>query len=312
MRAVQNTDDGICVVDVAEPDGPGIVVEPRTVGICGSDLHVLGLGGKGLTFGHEIGALLDGRAVAIQPFPFCGSCEQCARSIPHLCVSTRSSLLGMQCDGGMAERLLVDPSCLVELPSGMDTATAALVEPIAVAVHALGLAALSPGMRVAVIGGGTVGQVTGAAALLTGVTVDIATRHAAQHACAEKLGLGRAPTKGYDVVFDAAGTESSLAAAVRAVRPGGTIVAPGIYWSDVTLPGFAVCLKEIRILPSIYYGMQDGRREIDIAAELLPRIPGLADAIVSHRFPLERAAEAFATAASREAGAIKVVVDIEA
>ena len=118
-------------------------------------------------------------------------------------------------------------------------------------------------------------------------------------------------SKGYDIVFDAAGSDTSLAEAMKMVRPGGTVVVPAIFWDDVRVPGLALSLKEIRIVASIYYGTQDGVREVDLAAALLGRMPELADALITHRFPLDRAAEAFAAAASREAGAIKVVVDID-
>ena len=112
------------------------------------------------------------------------------------------------------------------------------------------------------------------------------------------------------MVIDAAGTESSLAASIDAVRPAGAIVVPGIYWTDITVPGLALCLKEVQLRVALYYGYHDGEREIDVAAAVLADIPELADALITHRFELEQAPAAFATAADRAAGAIKVVVDI--
>jgi threonine dehydrogenase-like Zn-dependent dehydrogenase len=63
------------------------------------------------------------------------------------------------------------------------------------------------------------------------------------------------------------------------------------------------------VLPVVYYGHQGGRREIELAAELLPALGGLGEALVTHRFPLDRASEAFATAADKTSGAIKVLVE---
>lgn len=310
MRAVRATAEGIRVVDVPSPTGDGIVVRPGSVGICGSDLHVIGFGPSDVTIGHEIGATHEGRPVAIQPFAFCGECGNCARGNHHLCVNGARALYGVARDGGMADELLVDPRCIVELPPGVDLSVAALIEPIAVAVHAVNLAALEPGMRVAVIGAGSIGQVTAAVARTHGVEVDIATRHDVQAACAERLGLRVGMTKGYDVVFDAAGSDSSLAAAIRAVRGAGTVVIPGVYWGDVSLPGMLMGMKEARLLPAMMYGLHDGMRETEIAARILGDLPDLPAALVTHRFPLERAAEAFRVAADRRAGAIKVMIDV--
>jgi 2-desacetyl-2-hydroxyethyl bacteriochlorophyllide A dehydrogenase len=317
MRAIRNTDDGVRLLDVAPPDGSGIgdpvVVQPVSVGICGSDLHMIGLGMQGVTIGHEIAAMYEGRPVAIQPAVYCGECAACQRGDHHVCQSAGQGIFGVHRDGGMADELIVDAQCLVELPDGVDARSACLVEPIAVGVHAVNKADLESDMKVAVIGAGTVGLVAAAVARRVG-EVDIVARHRAQFEAAERLGLRpvREEELGseYDVVIDAAGTESSLAAAIGAIRPAGTVVVPGIYWTDVTVPGLALCLKETQLKVALYYGYHDGRRETDVAAELLGSLPDLPSALVTHRFDLEQAADAFATAADRGAGAIKVVVDV--
>jgi threonine dehydrogenase-like Zn-dependent dehydrogenase len=309
MRSVKNTVDGIAVVDVPEPDGPGVVVEPAAVGICGSDLHIAAAGPSPVTIGHEIAGYVDGRAVAIQPFDFCGACEQCSAGRQQMCAVGNRRLHGVHVDGGMADLLLVDEQCIVELPRGVGVRDAFLVEPLAIAVHATNLARLEPGMRVAVVGAGSIGLLQGAVAHDAGVDVDISARHDAQRAVAERLGLQPGASGGYDVVFDAAGTESSLAEAVDLVRPGGTVVVPAIYWDPVVLPGLSIALKEATLQPTVYWGCHDGRRETDIAAEVLARMPDLAEALITHRFPLDRAPEAFATAADRGSGAIKVVLE---
>ncbi len=314
MRAVRNTDEGIRMVEVPDPDGDGVLVEPIAAGICGSDAHMIANGLKDVTLGHEIGGLVDGRPVAIQPFAFCGDCEACHGGRSHLCVGIRNGH-GITLDGGMAESLLVDPGCIVELPDGIDATSAALVEPIAVGVHAVNLADLQPGMRVAVIGAGPIGIATAVGAAQQGAEVAISARHPTQATAAERLGLtvgidgaiGKRP--GYDVVFDAAGTDASLAEAIAITRPTGTVVVPAIYWDDATLPGMAWAMKEIRLVPSIFYGHHHGVRETELAASLLAAVPDLPDALITHRFPLERAAEAFETAADREGGAIKVIFE---
>lgn len=308
MRAVKNTADGIQVIDVPQPEGEGVVVTPRSVGICGSDFHVMAMGPTDVTVGHEIGALLDGRPVAVQPFAFCGQCRNCQQGTSHLCVRSKQ-LYGQDVDGGMAESLLVDPACIVEVPASVDASISSLVEPIAVGVHAVNLARLDAGMRVAVIGAGPVGLITGAVARQRGVEVDISARHDRQRQAAERLGLSPELSGKYDVVFDAAGNSASLTEAIGAARPAGTVVMPALYWDDVTIPGLPMGLKEVRLVPSMYYGHHHGERETDQAAALLGELPDLPDALITHRFPLELAAEAFRVAADRAAGAIKVLVE---
>jgi threonine dehydrogenase-like Zn-dependent dehydrogenase len=311
MRAVRNTAEGVRVVDVGrpEPSGDEVVVEPTAVGICGSDLHVLELGPNGVTIGHEVAARFEGRPVAIQPFAFCGTCANCRAGNEHVCSAGSRAVHGMHVDGGMADEFLIDRACLVELPAGLDPAFACLVEPVAVGVHAVGRVDLQPGMRVAVVGAGTVGLVAGAVARSHGVDVDIAARHPVQQRSAEQLGLHIGLSGRYDVVFESAGTASALNEAVAVARPAGAVVMPGIYWGDVTIAGMALGLKEIKLLPAIYWGRQNGEREIDVAARLLARLPELPGALITHRFPLECAAEAFAVASDRAAGAIKVIVE---
>jgi threonine dehydrogenase-like Zn-dependent dehydrogenase len=309
VRAVRNTADGVRVVEVPEPEGPGVVVEPTAVGICGSDLHVLAMGPSPITIGHEIAGQLDGRPVAVQPFVFCGTCEQCLAGRQNLCTFGTARLHGAFVDGGMADRILVDERCIVELPKGLPAADACLVEPTAVAVHATNVADLEPGMRVAVVGAGPIGLLQGAVVAERGIDVDIIARHDSQHAAAEQLRLGRSVSGAYDVVFDAAGTTGSIALAVELVRPAGEIVMPAICWDPIDLPGLPFNLKEAVLRATMYWGCHDGRRETELAAEVLARSPHLAEALITHRFPLERAAEAFATAADRAAGAIKVVVE---
>jgi threonine dehydrogenase-like Zn-dependent dehydrogenase len=93
--------------------------------------------------------------------------------------------------------------------------------------------------------------------------------------CAERLGMPVGVGGGYDVVFDAAGTESSLAAAIAAVRPAGTVVMPALYWTDVPFPGLSLGTREVRLVPAFLYGSHGGVREMDLAADLDDQFQGV-------------------------------------
>src|SRR3954468_24770605 len=123
MQAVRNTDFGVTVVDLPETTGEGQVVEVVSSGICGSDLQRRGGGPLPATLGHEIGGQLpDGTPVAIWSLLPCRHCDRCRAGETQQCRTGTSTLYGVSLDGGMADRILVDPSCLIPLPAGLTPA----------------------------------------------------------------------------------------------------------------------------------------------------------------------------------------------
>ncbi len=310
MRAVRCPDGIPTVVDVPEPTGDGVLVTVASAGICGSDLHLLSFG-LPATFGHEFaGTLADGTPVAVEPIDPCHVCDACLDGNTQLCVRGPSMAFGVGRDGGMAEKVLVPTSSIARLPVGVDASNGCLVEPLAVAVHGVRRGNIRGSHRVAVIGGGTIGQTALVVAQQTGAKVDLSARHERQIEAADRLGAGSLDGNGYDVVIEAAGTASALAEAADRCRPGGTIVLLGSYWDGtVEMPGMAIGMKELTLVPAVMYGRSGPSRDVDAAATILAQRPELSDIIVTHRFPLDAAAEAFAVAADRSAGAIKVVLE---
>jgi len=296
------------MVEVPAPDGEGVRVRVASAGICGSDLH-LEEWNLPVTVGHEFaGWLSDGTPVAIEPMAPCGDCPNCRSGAYNLCRLVPSNLLGVARDGGMADECIVPSSSIVPLADGVSVRDACLVEPLAVAVHGVRRGRVSDGDRVAIVGGGAIGQVAVAAAQAAGATVDLEARHEHQSEVASALGAG-ATTEGYDVVIEAAGTESALVRAVALCRPGGRLVLLGSYWDPVTMPGLQMSMSEVDVLPSTMYARSASARDIDVAAGILACRPELPVHLITHRFPLDAVREAFATARDRTSGAIKVVLE---
>jgi threonine dehydrogenase-like Zn-dependent dehydrogenase len=309
MRAVRNTEAGIRVLDVPLPDGPGTRVRVRSAGICGSDLEMVRTGLAAATLGHEIaGVLDDGTEVAVHPFVPCGSCAPCEAGRPEVCRNATATMLGVFADGGMADEVVAADSCIVPLPRGIDLADASLVEPVAVALHACNRTAIEAGMRVGVVGAGTIGLLTGAVARDRGAEVSIGVRHDAQGRAAEALGLEVGLGRDCDVVFEAAGTSSGFDDAVRACTRGGTIGLVSTTWEPISISFLSAQMREVTIVPAFMYGEAHGQREFEIAAGIVAAHPELAPAIISHRFGLDDAPHAFDVAAGRAHGAIKVVL----
>ena len=308
MRAVRCAEGVASIVDVPPTEGDGIRVRVASVGICGSDLHLV-TWNLPVTLGHEMaGFLPDGTAVAVEPMAPCGSCPECQSGAYNLCHLGPSMLIGTGRDGGMADECLVPPSAIVSLAGGVPIGDACLVEPLAVAVHGIRRGQVAPDDRVAVVGGGSIGQLSVAAAQAVGASVDLEARHDHQRAVADELGAG-AVTDRYDVVVESAGTESALLRSVELCRPGGRVVLLGTYWDAAMLPGLQIGMTEVSLIPASMYARAGTTRDVDVAAQLLADRPELARLIITHRFPLDGVTEAFAAARDRSSGAIKVVLE---
>lgn len=357
MKSVRSIDGAPQVVDVPAPSGDGIRLKVKSSGICGSDLHMLDLGifGPDFTIGHEFAGLLeDGTPVAIEPVLYCGDCVPCGRGDYNLCHRAGTDVLGFGNDGGMAEEVLVAPEQLVRLPDEDLVKDACLVEPLAVCARALRLAGLDgkanvvseagSAPKVAIVGGGTIGQCALAVARHAGAATTLIARHDSQREAALRLGAevpeagaseagapdadatddaapgaaatdsaapdaaANLPDSSFDIVVDAAGTPDALQLCARLAAPGAAMSLVSTYWTGLELPGVEICMKEIRLYPSIMYGRYDNTRDADHAAKVLAANMEIPKAIITHRYPLDAAPEAFATARDRASGAIKVVL----
>jgi threonine dehydrogenase-like Zn-dependent dehydrogenase len=307
MRAVRAVNGAATVVDVDEPTGDWPVLQVSSVSICGSDFTLLNLG-LGFTLGHEIAGTVDGVPYCVEPTVFCGECDQCRAGATARCRGTGPhGLIGVAFDGGLADRIAVPPTSLVPVPAGLPVTDASLVEPMAVCWHALRQASAVAGERVLVVGGGSVGLLAVAAARAMGLSVDLQARHAHQIAAGERLGAGQ-PSGKYDITVEAVGSNAALAACVEHAAPGGRIAVVGVNYGDVTLAGLPFLMNELSVFGSFCYGRPHGAHEFAEAAAALAADPDIAATVVTHRFPLADAAEAFRVAADRAGGAIKVVL----
>ena len=311
MRAVRCRGSEVEVVEIPPPAGDGVRVRVRSAGICGSDLHMVRGALLGdVTLGHEIAGIAeDGTPVAVEPLDICGECAECRRGDYNLCCKG-PRVHGASLNGGMAEEMLVPARALAPLPAGLALRNACLAEPLAVAVHGLRRAGLRGDQRVAVVGGGAIGLCAVAVARAAGARVALSARHDAQREAGARLGATQLGEEGnFDLVVEAAGSESALAESVRLSRPGGCVCIVGSYWSPVVLPGFEACMREVTLVPAFMYGRGGAQRDIEAAVALLAANPELPAALITHRFPLDAAVQAFDTAADRVAGALKVVLE---
>jgi 2-desacetyl-2-hydroxyethyl bacteriochlorophyllide A dehydrogenase len=323
-------------IDVRETDpprpGPGeVLLRVRACGICGTDLHFYHgnlpamasvspgheFSGEVAELGEGVSGFSPGDRVAVEPLKSCRECAYCRTGRYHIC--PKHVLLGTFVPGGLAEYAVVPAYTLYPLPDCLDFELGALAEPLAVAVHGLHTVGLTMGERILVMGAGAIGLLAVLAARAAGAAEVIATyRHDHQGRAALAAGADRIvqdsetaglEKEGIDVVVETVGgAAATLAQALGIVRPGGRISVLGLFTQPVPLNALSLMLKEVTVAGGITYCRPGHRSDFDAALAILKSDPERARAIITHRFPLTDASEAFAAAADKSTGALKVQV----
>jgi (R,R)-butanediol dehydrogenase/meso-butanediol dehydrogenase/diacetyl reductase len=287
----------IRVDEVPEPQvRPGtVLVEVEWCGICGTDLHEYlegpifvptaeaphPLTGEGMpvTLGHEfagvvaeVGAGVDdvrvGDRVVVEPYVVCGRCDACQQGRYNVCRTL--GFVGLSGGGGGFSRYVVAERRWIHPLGDLGTDVGALIEPLAVAYHAVRLSGARPGQSAVVFGAGPIGLVTTAALRAAGVEEIVAVEPAG--ARKQKATVAGASTvldprsvdvveaveeltkgRGADVTFECAGVDQVLATAIRATRAGGTCVNVAIWGHEARVAMNDLVFREVSVLGSLAY-----------------------------------------------------------
>lgn len=312
----------------APPDGWSTVAV-TSVGICGSDLHWYAEGGTGevvlerpVVPGHEFaGVALDGpyagRRVAVDPAIPCERCEMCRAGHGNLCPDVRFAGHG-SLDGGLQEQLVWPDELLHPLPDGLSNDAGALLEPLGVAIHAVKVAHVRAEDDVLVVGGGPIGVLTVAVARRAGARRvfvsepldhrrDTALRFGADAAWSPDdvaAGADEATSgRGVDVVVEMAGAEDALTTAVTCARPGARIAVGGIPSTPLSAFPAAPARRKGLTFAMVRRMHETYHQAIELATSGVDL-----DALVTARFDLASAADAFEAAAARTGDKTVVVV----
>lgn len=331
-----------------DPGAGEVKIAVTAVGICGSDLHNYldaRIGDTDITsplvLGHEFGGVviavgddaLDGEGeplhvgqrVAVDPATPCWRCEMCEAGHPNLC--RRLHFCGLYPDdGSLQEQMIVSARSCFPVPDTITDAGTALLEPLGVALHAVDLGKLKVARSVAVIGAGSIGLLITRLVRMSGADpIYVFDKLPWRAACAKEYGATEAWTvtddldpvavikdvtngRGVDVVFEAAWADHTVAQAAEMARLGGRVVLVGIPSEDkFTIKHSTARRKGLTIVMSrrmkhVY------PRAIHLASTAQDRLD--LDSLVSHRFPLEQAPEAFKLNVDYADGVRKVVIDV--
>ncbi len=337
MRAAVVRGAGALVVEeVPVPDvGPGeVLAEVDLCGVCGTDIHMVleGWARPGTWGGHEwigrvvaIGSGVDrwrpGDAVVGGPPTGCGGCAMCDAGRPSLC-DVRDAPGRDDPQGAFATYVKVASDGLLALPEGLDPRAAALAEPLAVALHAIGRAQVAAGQRVMVLGAGPIGALAIAALRSRGVDdVTCVELSPARQALARRIGAtrvihpddlvvptvvepGRVVEGAVDVVLECSGKASAMEAGLAQLVRGGTLVLVG---AGIEAPRFdpnRILLNEITVTGAFNHDDDGFERALDLLAS--GRMP-VDDLVEPGEVPLDGLLDALrALADGRLAGKVLV------
>ncbi|MCX7798718.1 MAG: alcohol dehydrogenase catalytic domain-containing protein [Fimbriimonadales bacterium] len=319
------------VVPAADPvPGPGeVLLRVESVGVCGSDVHYWRHGRIGdqvveypFSVGHEMAGtvvglgegvegLSVGQLVAVEPAISCRECDQCRQGRSHTCRRLRFLGCPGQVEGCLSDLIAMPAQCCFPVPQGFDPDLAMLIEPLSIGLYAVRRVGPLRGRRVAVLGSGPIGCSALLMAKAEGAFVWASDKVPERIRMALRLGADAAGTPveldeqpPFDVAIECCGEQEALDQAVRILGPGGKLAVVGIPAEDrVSFAAHEVRRKEIDIFAI--------RRQNECVAPALRMVvEGAVDPtpMVTHRFPLERAQEAFELASEYRDGVLKAAI----
>ena len=336
-QAVMTSPGRIELREVAAPTpGKGqVAIRVRRIGVCGSDVHVWHgthpYTGYPVVQGHEFSGQVQavgegverirpGQKVTALPQQTCGRCGPCRRGAYHICDELKVE--GFQAPGCAQTVFVTDAGRMVPLPEEFTFEQGALVEPVAVAAHAVARAGDVAGSNTVVLGAGPIGNLVGQVARARGANVlitDLSDRRleiardcglsATSNADGESLSsaAGRVfGDAGFDPALECVGAEASMAAAIDAIRKGGTIVVVGVFPARPRVDLGLVQDRELNLRGTLMYRRED----YEAGVALIAAGAVATDPLISAHYPLEDYARAYAEIDAAADRPMKVFIDL--
>ncbi|NLI22820.1 MAG: alcohol dehydrogenase catalytic domain-containing protein [Clostridiales bacterium] len=318
---------------VPPPAADEVVIRIRASALCGSDLHIFRAKHPSVplpaTIGHEfsgdivalgsaVTGLAQGDRVTVEPCETCGACDACRRGDYGSCDAL--TFIYRRGDGAMADYITVKAASVFPLPETLSYEAGALIEPLAVAVHAVRRADIRLGETVLVLGAGAIGLLVAALCRRSGASEVIVSDYAPfRLEMARELGATRTVNpgagerledavrdatggKGADKILECVGRQETFVQAMTLLRKQGLATVVGIFeQTEITIPVMKLVNNEIRV-----QGSQGYCWDFPIALRMAEEI-GI-EKLITHRFPLTQLQQALTTALDRNHNTVKVVL----
>ena len=319
--------------DIPVSKNGSVVIEVKSCGICGSDIHYWNIGNPvGLIMGHEVaGVVFDsgsrkdlkkGDKVTFLPISPCDKCEACKCGDVQHCSETWNDAVGLSLTnpGGYAEYVSCRPDLVRKVSSNVSFDAACMVEPSAVALHAVNLSNIKIGDDVLIVGGGIIGLMCAEFAKMAGASyVAILETNKKRGRKATSYGkineyfdalkedtipsLMTKTNGGFDVVLECCGTGSAVSEALLAVKPGGKVVLVGVSYEDISIPSVHLVTKEVKVLGSVAYTISDFDTCLKYIANKTINVTKYIDELIS----LDDAQRSFERLTSGNDAAVKII-----
>lgn len=324
-------------VPIPEPAAGEVLVKIMEIGVCGSDIHVYHgehpFTSYPVTQGHEVSGLVEklgpgvsglavGQKVTIQPQVVCGECWPCRHGKYNLCESLK--VMGFQTTGVASHYFAVDAKKVTPLPETMSLEEGAMIEPLAVAVHAVRRAGDVTGQDICVLGAGPIGILVAQTAkgmgarrvMITDVSgvrlakakecgVDFCVNTKEKHFGEALVGCF-GPDKA-DVIYDCAGNNVTMGQAIKYARKGSTIILVAVF-ADLGKIDLAVLNDhELDLNTSMMYRSEDYEKAIELADSGKVRLKPL----ISQRFPFLQYLDAYKYIDENRETTMKVLIDVQ-
>lgn len=312
-----------------------VLIKVMSTGICGSEIHAYNgthpFREPPSILGHEMVGVIEcvganvteievGDHVTIEPQFGCDECEFCEKGFYHLC--NNKTVLGTpKWEGSFAEYMTAPAKTVYKLPKNLPANIGVLTEPLAVGVHAVNLANVEKGDKVAILGAGPIGLLTAVAAHNKGAERIVIT-DAQEHNLEAGKALGISDTVNItkenvvdyvkdhlgsvDKVFLTVGFNSIVDDAFEIVTKRGKIISIAIFEGKTGIDLNRVFLSEIQLIGSSMYVKEDYEEAIDIVSQRKYPL----EILSKHTFSLDETMAAMEAAATKKNGAIKVCIEV--
>lgn len=323
-------------VEKPAPKASEVLIQVKRIGVCGSDIHayydkhpyiscpiVQGheFSGEIVEMGDAVSGLTMGDRVTVMPQLVCGECYPCTHGDYHICNTLK--VIGCQADGAAREFIPVDQKLVLKLPQGLSLDHGAMVEPVAVGVHAVQRLGIVSGMKLLVFGAGPIGNLTAQVAKglgaesvmivdISNFRLDVARQcgvdfvvNTSEDVLEQRIDSAFGPDRA-DAILECVGVQDTMELAITLARKGTDIIVVGVFAEKPTLDIGLVQDKELKLIGTLMYKENDYRTAIELIQSSRIRL----DPLITTHFAFEEYARAYKYIEEYGERSMKVLIDV--